>query len=102
MPESPQVFRHTQRVRETRTRNSFERGYDTAWKKLRNWYLSQRPLCVKCDAEGITKPAEEVDHIKPFDGSHDPLRLDPDNLQGLCRSHHVKKTWKDRTNGPAT
>jgi len=50
------------------------------------------PLCVHCTEEGRTTAAQDVDHIKPFKGKDDPLRLDWDNLQGLCRKHHNRKT----------
>jgi len=47
----------------------------------------------------LTVPAEEVDHIRPFHGPADPLRLDASNLQSLCHACHVTKTWADRKEG---
>ena len=69
-----------------------ERGYDTLWEKVRAQHLASEPLCRACSTEGRTTPAQDVDHIVPFDGLHDPLRLDPENLQSLCRPCHNAKT----------
>lgn len=49
-------------------------------------------LCEMCQAKGITRIADEVDHIVPLDhGGKD----EDDNTQNLCRSCHDKKTRKD-------
>lgn len=67
----------------------------TSWKKLRQWYLMQHPLCELCEQEGITTPAEDVHHIKsPFSYSTDmqikTLLLDEGNLMSLCKACHGK------------
>lgn len=47
-----------------------------------------------CEQEGRIKAATIVDHIKPFrSGDHD--FFDRSNLQGLCHSHHNKKSAKE-------
>lgn len=69
-----------------------ERGYDNNWLKLSRWHKKNNPLCVICLRDGILSPTEEVDHIIPFKGIDDPLRLDETNLQSLCKSCHSKKT----------
>jgi 5-methylcytosine-specific restriction protein A len=66
--------------------NAAARGYDHAWSKLRAQHLALHPLCIRCNA-----PAVVVDHVKTV-RSHPHLRLDPSNLQSLCRSHH--SGWK--------
>jgi len=71
------------------------RGYDGAWQKLRNGYVMHNPLCEHCTALGRTAVAQDVDHIKPFQGIDDPLRLDWGNLQSLCRKCHARKTAAD-------
>ena len=71
-----------------------KRGYDTQWKKLRQWHIQNEPLCRHCRERGITRAAEEVDHILSVNSRPD-LRLDPSNLQSLCRSCHVRKTRQD-------
>ncbi|MCC7419957.1 MAG: HNH endonuclease [Planctomycetaceae bacterium] len=45
------------------------------------------------------QPVEVVDHRIPFNGPDDPLRLDPSNLQSLCRRHHGLKTHRDLRGG---
>ena len=71
-----------------------ERGYDNAWLKLRAWFIRQpeNVLCRMCSAKGKTRCTDEVDHIVPFEGLHDPLRLAVSNLQGLCVECHRAKT----------
>ena len=61
------------------------------WRKLRLMHLRRHPLCVQCQAEGITTPATQVDHITPHDGNI-ALMYDVSNLQGLCATHHSRKT----------
>jgi len=91
---------HTRALNRTAERdrgNSTERGYDADWQRLRAAYLSEHPLCVTCEREGETVPAQDVDHIQAFSGRYDPSRLDWWNLQGLCRRHHNQKTHGEKT-----
>ena len=73
-------------------RSPTERGYDVQWQKLAKAYRQAHPLCEHCEAKGYLKPATETDHIRPFTGLADPLRLDWDNLQALCNRCHSRKT----------
>lgn len=73
-----------------------KRGYDRKWRQLRQSYIAEHPLCQHCEKRGMTTPATEVDHIIEFGGIDDPLRLDPDNLQSLCRRCHAIKTHRDK------
>ena len=51
--------------------------------------LAAHPLCVHCEANGITRQAVEVDHIKPLHlGGPDH----ESNLQGLCIECHEAKS----------
>ena len=69
------------------------RGYDSTWNKLRIQALERDfYLCQHCKANGLIKPATDVDHTIPFIGKDDPLRLDIDNLQSLCKPCHSRKT----------
>lgn len=72
--------------------SSRERGYDWQWEQLSEQFRIQNPLCEHCQSIGRLEPAREVDHIIPFQSHDDPLRLDWNNLQGLCRTCHAKKT----------
>ncbi|MEM7303395.1 MAG: HNH endonuclease [Pseudomonadota bacterium] len=44
-------------------------------------------LCEECSRRGYVTPLDDVDHMIPVRLRPD-LRLDPENLDGLCRSHH--------------
>jgi len=71
------------------------RGYDNQWRKLRNSFIMHNPLCRHCEESGRVTPAQDVDHRKPFKGKDDPLRLDWNNLQSLCRQCHNIKTRRE-------
>jgi 5-methylcytosine-specific restriction protein A len=63
---------------------------------LREWRLKTEPLCRECVAQGIYDVvATEVDHIEPHRGDWSKF-VDRNNLQSLCKSHHSKKTAKER------
>lgn len=79
------------KAREQYRGSSTERGYGSDWQRLRRWFLSRNPLCVKCKAAGMVTPAEEVDHITPHKGD-ERLRMDVANLQALCKPCHSAKT----------
>lgn len=67
-----------------------DRGYDWAWRKLRNRILERdKYLCQVCLALGIVTPATEVDHIvnKAAGGTDDES-----NLQSICDHCHQAKT----------
>jgi 5-methylcytosine-specific restriction protein A len=68
-----------------------ERGWyhETRWQKLRDVFLAQpqNAVCVQCKR----KPANTVDHIEPH--KMDEAKFwDWDNLQGMCRQCHSRKT----------
>lgn len=73
-----------------------ERGYDHHWTKLRNAFIKVNPLCAHCLIQDRVTLAAEIDHIRPL--AQGGARLDPDNLQALCRSCHSLKTATDRQN----
>lgn len=59
------------------------------WMRVREQVLSASPLCVACEAVGVTRLATEVDHVVPLHrGGSNALA----NLQGLCRECHAEKT----------
>ena len=56
------------------------------WRKLRDWYIGQHPLCEMC---GRAK-ATEVDHKRELrDGG---AAMSTSNLQALCHRCHMGKT----------
>ncbi len=73
--------------------NQFTQAADTAkkygrvWKRIRDRYAREHPLCERCLAEGRLTLVEEVHHILPVSqgGTHDRS-----NLMSLCQSCHTK------------
>ena len=61
--------------------------YDGRYKKLRNLYIQQHPLCEECLKRELLTPAEEVHHILPvkWGGKHSF-----ENFMALCQSCHTK------------
>jgi 5-methylcytosine-specific restriction protein A len=85
-----------QKRTDSRRGSAHYRGYDQTWKSLRDWFIRENPLCrdpFKLHV-GIVTAGMEVDHITPFKGIDDPLRLDWNNLQSLCSTCHKYKTAK--------
>lgn len=63
--------------------------YDHRWTKVRRIVLNRDPIC----ACGCGRPSEVVDHIVPHNGSNrDPRFYDMENLQGLTKKCHDRKT----------
>lgn len=65
---------------------STARGYGYEWQKIRAAFLKAYPWCM---AAGCTKPATDVDHVKPLAKGG---TSDWENLASYCHSHHSKKT----------
>mgnify|MGYP001114152568 CR=1 FL=1 len=65
----------------------FNKTYGRSWKRLRDKYIKQHPLCEMCLKEGRLTPVDEVHHILPVSQGG---RSTPDNLMSLCRSCHIK------------
>lgn len=82
------------------------RGYGADWQRVRAKHLAKHPHCVfclrdlgmshlspvdvvlQCAQRGIAEPVGTIgDHIIPHRGD-DRLRLDPANVQTLCKPHH--------------
>ena len=77
--------------------NRHERGYGTAWSKLRELVLKRdQGLCQPCAATGRVTLAKEVDHKVPkAEGGTD----DESNLQGICHACHLTKTAAEAKRG---
>ena len=83
-----------ERLQQQRQYNRYRRDpevvkkYDGRYKKLRDLYIQQHPLCEACLKRGLLTPAEEVHHIVPvkWGGKHSF-----ENFMALCQSCHTKK-----------
>jgi 5-methylcytosine-specific restriction protein A len=68
--------------------NKYERDpqtrkrYDRRWRRIRDRYISEHPLCEECQKYGRLTPAEEVHHIIPL--SKGGTNADS-NLMSLCK-----------------
>jgi len=73
--------------------NRYERSkdvnkiYGRSWKRIRDKYAREHPLCERCLSEGRATLMQEVHHIIPVSqgGTNDPS-----NLMSLCQSCHTK------------
>ena len=71
--------------------SSTARGYDRRWRKARDVYLADNPLCIDCLEQGRSVPATVVDHAIPHRGD-DALFWDEGNWAARCKPHHDRKT----------
>lgn len=63
----------------------------TTWRRLREVYMHQHPLCEECLKKNKVTPAQSIHHIKsPFEKGviNYQLLLDPDNLMAVCNECH--------------
>ena len=74
-----------------RTRASFRRGTTIVNGKT----MSNR-LCIECFKLGKPVEGPNVDHIQQI--SEGGSRTDHSNLQGLCDTHHARKSAKEGNN----
>lgn len=74
----------------------YQRFYrSTQWKKLSHRWLMMHPFCVSCEARGVYRKGDVVDHIIEIRDDWNK-RLDKTNLQTLCYACHNKKTRRER------
>lgn len=78
-------------IHNTRTDSTL---YNTKqWKKLRNYYIMNHPLCENCSKYGLVTPATQVHHKRIINSGktldeQKKLLLDENNLMALCTSCH--------------
>ena len=65
---------------------SAQRGYDGAWRRARDAWLRQHPLCVRCESLGRVTAATMVHHKQAIKAGG--ARLDGDNFASLCFDCH--------------
>ena len=68
-------------------RTEERRKYGRAWKRIRDRYAAEHPLCEQCLKEGRLTPVQEVHHILPVSKGGTHAR---ENLMSLCQSCHTK------------
>jgi 5-methylcytosine-specific restriction endonuclease McrA len=92
MPSAPKTFRSSERKKEREQfRGSKQsRGYGGEWERISRMKRQQTPVCEVCN----DAPADDVDHIAPFNGVDDPKRTEWQNLQSICRACHNGKTHR--------
>lgn len=90
-PAHLKIMELREKARKNNHQSEFTKLYNWDWRKFRDRYVKEHPLCIHCLANGILTPTQEVDHIVPHQGDKDKF-WDADNLQALCKSCHSKKT----------
>ena len=64
---------------------------NTAWRKLREVYIHEHPLCEECLKKGKVTSAEDIHHKRsPFQKGeiNYALLMDKDNLMSVCKECH--------------
>lgn len=86
---------NNKRNENTASREMRRKSYNnTEWRKLRDTYIKEHPLCEDCLDKGKVVPAEDVHHIRsPFQNGecNKALLLDYNNLMALCKQCHNKR-----------
>ncbi|HAN09377.1 MAG TPA: hypothetical protein DCP90_02055 [Clostridiales bacterium] len=47
-----------------------ERGYNSRWRKAREIFLAEHPLCEECSKTGLVREAMVVDHVITHKGDY--------------------------------
>lgn len=86
-------------------KSAARRGYGDRWRKYREGFLDEHPICngqVKVARAGlieiverhagVVRTATDVDHVLPVSGPEDAQFWDARNHQALCHACHSWKT----------
>ena len=76
---------------DARRGSAASRGYTGRWRKARDLFLKQNPVCAECARQGRMARADLVDHIQPAKGNQ-ALFWRESNWQSLCAACHNRKT----------
>lgn len=79
-------------------RSAAERGYGSQWRRARDAFLKQHPLCQYCQEDGRVEPATVVNHITPHKGDQ-TLFWDQANWQAVCKLHHDSTIAREEGRG---
>lgn len=97
MPKKATALKRTwkpeKKAQEGRKHDNSKLYNSRKWRKHRKVYLAINPLCVECEKESKTTAAKVLDHIIRIADGGDAWSYD--NLQGLCSSHHNKKSGRE-------
>jgi 5-methylcytosine-specific restriction protein A len=85
--------RQPNRERDKKRGSACKRLYGAKWRKARDAWLKECPLCVECEKRGRLVDATDVDHIVPHRGNK-AIFWDYDNWQSLCGTCHKRKTGR--------
>ena len=89
------------KAQDDRRGTAHQRGYGSDWRRLSRRYRAENPFCELCESRGLLVAVQLVDHVIPVDVRPD-LRMYEENLCGLCRPCHFRKTSEDEERyGPA-
>ncbi len=83
-----EAARYEKYQRDPATRKRYGRN----WKRVRDRFLVQHPLCEQCQKEGRLTEAQEVHHIVPLSRGGNNAT---ENLMSLCKSCHSAITAKE-------
>ena len=78
---------------------------NTNWKKVRDAYMKQNPLCEECLKQGKVTPATSVHHLKsPFSKGeiNYTLLLEYENLMAICHECHGKLHAQEQGHKPVS
>jgi 5-methylcytosine-specific restriction protein A len=65
--------------------------HSMTWRKEREIYLNENPLCERCLAQGIVEPATLVHHK-----DRNQLNQSDENKEALCNACHEKEHENER------
>ena len=90
--------------KETDMRKLRQKAYqDAKWRKERDTFLKEHPLCDDCLAKGKVTPATSIHHLKsPFKNGEINWNLlyDWDNLVSLCHECHGERHAEEQGHKP--
>ena len=80
-------------AKKSKERLEFNNAYnDPAWKRIRARQLSTQPICQACHLQGRITPANQVDHLFPWNHlGQDAFWFNI--FQSLCAECHTRKGW---------
>lgn len=84
----------------SRKPSSWKSGSTSRWRRFRNTWLAEHPLCAGWPPGTCGVVAEHVDHITPLHQfapgpARETARFDTRNVQSLCVPCHRKKTARE-------